>query len=99
MKNKKQTKMVVPQVVLAILASLMCACLIYGYSGLYINDTISGIMVQFMTIGVIILAVGSIAMSIFVGGKMRWIWIAVSVITVIAIAILIHELSNMKFQF
>lgn len=91
--------MIIPQVVLAILASLMCSCLIYGYSGLYINDSVSDMMVQFMSVGIIVLTIGSITMSVFVSGKMRWVWIAVSVITVIAITILIHELSNLKFQF
>ncbi len=99
MKNRKQNKIVVPQITLAVLASLMCVCLVYGYSGFYIDDSVSDMMVQFMATGIIVLTIGSIAMSIFVSGKIRWVWIVVSIVTVAAIVIVIREFNNLKLQF
>lgn len=99
MKNRKQNKIVVTQITLAVLASLMCVCLVYGYSGFYIDDSVSDMMVQFMATGIIVLTIGSIAMSIFVSGKIRWVWIVVSIVTVAAIVIVIRELNNLKLQF
>ena len=52
-----------------------------------------------MATGIIVLTIGSIAMSIFVSGKIRWVWIVVSIVTVAAIVIVIREFNNLKLQF
>ena len=96
-KGNKSDKLVVLQAILALLALSLCICLVYGFSGIRMVDSISDLIVQFMAIGIVVLAIGSIMLSVLVRGKMRYVWIILSVITVIIIAVLIHELSNLKF--
>ena len=59
MKNKDNTSKVetaiVAQIFFAILAIVLCGCLVYGYSGVYISDSTSDILIKIMTTGSVVL--------------------------------------------
>ena len=103
MKNKDNTSKVgtvtVAQIFFVILVIVLCGCLVYGYSGVYISDSISDILIKSMTTGSVVLFMGSACLAIIVKNRTRWIWAAVTGLLIVILLFLIHELGNLRFQF
>lgn len=103
MGNKDNTSKVgtvtVAQIFFAILVIVLCGCLVYGYSGVYISDSTSDILIKIMATGSVVLFMGSACLAIIVKNKIRWIWAAVTGLLIVILLFLIHELGNLRFQF
>lgn len=103
MKNKYNTSRVgtvtVAQIFFAILAIVLCGCLVYGYSGVYISDSTSDILIKLMATGSVVLFIGSAYLAIIVKNRTRWIWAAVTGLLIVILLFLIHEIGNLRFQF
>lgn len=103
MKNKNNTSKVgtvtVAQIFFAILAIVLCGCFVYGYSGVYISDSTSDILIKIMATGSVVLFIGSAYLAIIVKNRTRWIWATITGLLIVILLFLIHELGNLRFQF